>query len=263
MQPTFFINHGGGPCFFLEPGPMRDTWHELETYLRGFLATLTEPPRAILAISGHWEEDVPTVNAGAHPSLLFDYGGFPEYTYRLTWPAPGDPAIAARVRELLSDAGIANGAQNARGWDHGIFVPLKVMVPKADIPLVQLSLQRGLNPVAHLAIGRALKPLRDEGVLILGSGQTYHNMRGFFSGGAVDERAEAFDAWLRAVMIDGTTRNEALIHWEDAPHARFAQPHEDHLLPLMVAAGAASGETGAIHFHGHALGKPISGFRFG
>ncbi|WP_375287103.1 DODA-type extradiol aromatic ring-opening family dioxygenase [Sphingomonas sp.] len=263
MQPTFFINHGGGPCFFLEPGPMRETWRELETYLRGFLATLAERPRAILAVSGHWEEDVPTVNAGAHPPLLYDYGGFPDYTYRLTWPAPGAPDLAARVRTLLSDAGIANGAQAARGWDHGIFVPLKVMLPQADVPLVQLSMQRGLDPAAHLAIGRALKPLRDEGVLILGSGQSYHNMRGFFGGRSVDEQAEAFDAWLRAAMIDGATRDEALIHWADAPYARVAQPHEDHLLPLMVAAGAASGEPGAVHFHGHALGKPISGFRFG
>ncbi len=241
---------------------MRDTWRELETYLRGFMAMLTEQPRAILAISGHWEEGVPTVNAGAHPPLLFDYGGFPDYTYRLTWPAPGAPDLAVRVRDLLSDAGIFNGAETARGWDHGIFVPMKVMVPGADIPLVQLSMQRGLDPAAHLAIGRALKPLRDEGVLILGSGQTYHNMRGF-AGGALDEKAEAFDAWLRAAMIDGATRDDALIRWEDAPHARIAQPHEDHLLPLMVAAGAASGEVGTVHFHGHALGKPISGFRFG
>ena len=263
MQSTFFINHGGGPCFFLEPGPMRDTWRELETYLRGFMATLTEQPRAILAVSGHWEEGVPTVNAGAHPPLLFDYDGFPDHTYRLTWPAPGAPELAARVRDLLSDTGIANGTEAARGWDHGIFVPLKVMAPGADVPVVQLSLQRGLDPATHLMIGRALKPLREEGVLILGSGQTYHNMRGFFGGGAVDEKAEAFDAWLRAAMIDGATRDEALIRWEDAPHARIAQPHEDHLLPLMVAAGAASGETGAVHFHGHALGKPISGFRFG
>jgi aromatic ring-opening dioxygenase catalytic subunit (LigB family) len=263
MQPTFFINHGGGPCFFLEPGPMRDTWCELETYLREFMATLTEQPRAILAISGHWEEGGPTVNAGAHPPLLFDYAGFPDHTYRLTWPAPGAPELAARVRALLSDAGIVNRTEAARGWDHGIFVPLKVMLPRADIPLVQLSLQRGLDPAAHLAIGRALKPLRDEGVLILGSGQTYHNMRGFFADGAVDEKAEGFDTWLRAAMIDGETRDEALIRWEDAPHARVAQPHEDHLLPLMVAAGAASGETGAVHFHGHAFGNPISGFRFG
>ena len=242
---------------------MRDTWRELETYLRGFMATLAKQPRAILAISGHWEESLPTVNAGARPSLLFDYGGFPDHTYHLTWPAAGAPDLATRVRERLSVAGIANGTEMARGWDHGIFVPLKVMVPGAEIPLLQLSLQRGLDPATHLRIGRALQPLRDEGVLILGSGQTYHNMRGFFGGRGVDDKAEAFDAWLRSAMIDGRTRDDALIRWEDAPHARDAQPHEDHLLPLMVAAGAAPGEPGTVHFHGHALGKPISGFRFG
>lgn len=263
MQPTFFINHGGGPCFFVEPGPMRDTWAELETYLRSFMATLAERPRAIIAVSGHWEEVVPTVNVGARPPLLYDYGGFPDHTYRLTWPAPGEPDLAARVYDLLSDAGIASGTNGTRGWDHGIFVPLKVMLPDADVPLVQLSMRQGLDPAAHLAIGRALKPLRDEGVLILGSGQTYHNMRGFFGGGAVDPKAEAFDAWLRDAMLDGATRDEALIRWAEAPGARDSQPHEDHLLPLMVAAGAASGEAGAVHFHGHALGKPISGFRFG
>lgn len=144
-----------------------------------------------------------------------------------------------------------------------MFVPLKVMLPAADVPVVQLSLQRGLDPVAHLAIGRALKPLRNEGVLILGSGQSYHNMRGFFGGEAVDPKAEAFDVWLRDAMTDGRTRDAALIRWEGAPGARSAQPHEDHLLPLMVAAGAASGEPGTVDFHGYALGKPISGFRFG
>jgi aromatic ring-opening dioxygenase catalytic subunit (LigB family) len=263
MQPTFFINHGGGPCFFLEPGPMRDAWRGLEDHLRGFMGRLHEQPRAILIVSGHWEEPEPTVNAGAHPPLLFDYGGFPEHTYQLTFPAPGAPDVAARVNDLLSTAGIASGSEPSRGWDHGVFVPLKVMLPAANLPVVQLSLQRGLDPAAHLAIGRALKPLRDEGVLIIGSGQSYHNMRGFFSGGAVNPEAEAFDAWLKVAMIDGNTRDRALIHWDQAPGARNAQPHEDHLLPLMVAAGAATGEPGAVDFHGHALGKPISGFRFG
>lgn len=263
MLPTFFINHGGGPCFFLEPGPMRDAWRELEDYLAGFMAALPDRPRALLIVSGHWEEPVPTVNASARPPLIYDYGGFPDYTYRLTFPAPGAPTVAARVNELLSAASIASGSEPSRGWDHGVFVPLKVMLQSADVPIVQLSLQRGLDPAAHLAIGRALRPLREEGVLILGSGQSYHNMRGFFGGSAVDPKAEAFDAWLRAAMIDGTTRDEALIGWADAPGARDAQPHEDHLLPLMVAAGAAPGEPGRADFHGHALGKPISGFRFG
>jgi len=264
MQPTYFINHGGGPCFFLDPGPMRDTWNELEAYLRGFADTLDETPRAILVISGHWEEQRPTVNVGSAPPLLFDYGGFPAHTYQLTWPAPGSPDVAVRVLELLGLAGIEGRAEASRGWDHGVFVPLKVMFPAADIPTVQLSLQHGLDPERHLAIGRALKPLRDEGVLIVGSGQTYHNMRGFMGGGGgADPAAEAFDAWLREAMVAGDTRDRSLIGWAQAPGARQAQPHEDHLLPLMVAAGAASGEDGHTAFHGHALGKPISGFRFG
>lgn len=241
---------------------MRATWQELEAYLRNFAATLSERPSFILIVSGHWEEARPTVNAGVAPSLLFDYGGFPDYTYQLTWPALGAPELAIRVRELLGAAGVVSAVNDWRGWDHGVFVPMKVMFPAADIPILQLSMQHGLDPATHLAIGRALKPLRDEGVLIIGSGQTCHNMRGF-SGRRPDPDAEAFDAWLRAAMVDGATRDQALIHWEQAPGARHAQPHEDHLLPLMVAAGAASGEPGYIDFHGQALGKPISGFRFG
>jgi len=263
MQPTYFINHGGGPCFFLEPGPMRAAWADLESYLGDFAGRLAEPPRAILVVSAHWEEARPTVNAGPIPALLFDYGGFPDHTYHLTWPAPGAPQLAERVRDLLSEAGIASDADSARGWDHGVFVPMKVMFPQADIPVVQLSLQRGLDPAAHLAIGRALKPLRSEGVLIVGSGQTYHNMQGFFRGGSPDPEAAAFDDWLRREMVEAGTRDRALIDWEHAPGAREAHPREEHLLPLMVVAGAASGEDGAVDFHGHGLGKPISGFRFG
>jgi aromatic ring-opening dioxygenase catalytic subunit (LigB family) len=264
MQPTFFINHGGGPCFFLDPGPMREAWAELEEYLRDFAAALIEQPSAILVVSGHWEEARATVNAAAAPPLLFDYGGFPDHTYRLTWPAPGSPEVANRVRNLLGLAGIESGADTVRGWDHGVFVPLKVMFPEANVPTVQLSLKRGLDPAAHLDIGRALAPLREEGVLIIGSGQSYHNMSGFMGGSRrAEPDAEAFDAWLRDAIVDGNTRDRSLIAWEQAPGARHAQPREDHLLPLMVAAGAASGEPGRTDFHGHALGKPISGFRFG
>jgi len=262
MQPTYFINHGGGPCFFLKPGPMRATWKPLENYLASFASTLDEPPRALVVISGHWEETQPTVNVSPAPPLLFDYQGFPEDTYQLTWPAPGSPKIAARVRDLLDGAGFSSAANDRRGYDHGVFVPLKVAFPNADLPVVQLSLQRGLDPSTHLAIGRALKPLREQGVLIIGSGQTYHNMR-HFSAGGVDLNAEAFDAWLRHSIAATATRDQSLIDWGHAPGARDAQPHEDHLLPLMVAAGAASGEQATVDFHGYALGKPISGFRFG
>ena len=263
MQPTYFINHGGGPCFFFEPDPMRQMWNELEFYLREFADAFEERPCAILIVSGHWQEHRPTVNAGDAPSLLFDYSGFPAHTYELTWPAPGAPQLAERVRDLLGAAGIESGTEAVRGWDHGVFVPMKIMFPNADIPVVQLSLQHGLDPKAHLNIGRAIQPLRDEGVLILGSGQTYHHMRDIMGGQGPDPAAEAFDAWLREAMADGETRERSLTLWERAPGAREAQPHEDHLLPLMVAAGAASGEPGRTAFHGYAFGKPISGFRFG
>jgi aromatic ring-opening dioxygenase catalytic subunit (LigB family) len=262
MQPTFFINHGGGPCFFLQPGPMRETWKPLEAYLAGFASALSEPPAALLVISGHWQEAVPTVNVSRAPPLLFDYQGFPDYTYQITWPAPGSPDIAARVQELLSGAGLTSAANDRRGYDHGVFIPLKVAFPDADVPVVQLSMQQCLDPTAHLAIGRALKPLREQGVLIIGSGQTYHNMRGF-GGSGTDLKAEDFDAWLRRAISITDSREQSLIDWERAPGARHAQPHEDHLLPLMVAAGAAPGETAVVDFHGVALGKPISGFRFG
>jgi aromatic ring-opening dioxygenase catalytic subunit (LigB family) len=262
MQPAFFINHGGGPCFFLESGPMRSTWRELEDYLLRFASALSEPPRALLVVSGHWEETVPTVNVSAAPPLLFDYQGFPDYTYRITWPAPGSPEIACLVRKLLNDAGLSSAANNRRGYDHGVFIPLKVAFPNAEIPVVQLSMQTGLDPAAHLAIGRALKPLREQGVLIIGSGLTYHNMRGF-AAASTDPEAEAFDTWLRRAITDTHTRDQSLIDWEQAVGARHVHPYEDHLLPLMVAAGAASGEAAIVDFHGHALGKPISGFRFG
>jgi len=262
MQPTFFINHGGGPCFFLDPGPMRNTWSALEHYLRGFINRLYEKPSAIVVISGHWAERIPTVNVNASPPLLYDYSGFPPHTYRLTWPASGAPMVAGRLRTCLADVGIASGTETRRGLDHGVFVPFKVMMPDADVPVVQLSMQQDLNPAFHLALGRALAPLRREGVLIIGSGQSYHNMGGFF-GRSPDHGAEAFDVWLRDIAPDPARRDASLVAWASAPGARDAHPHEDHLLPLMVAAGAATDEPGFVDFHGHALGKPISGFRFG
>ena len=265
MQPTFFINHGGGPCFFLEPGPMRDAWSELEAYLSGFAAALEERPRALLVVSGHWEEARPTVNVGAAPPLLFNYGGFPPHTYELTWPAPGDPELAGRVRDLIDAAGIDSGSDAARGWDHGVFVPLKVIFPGADIPTVQLSLQQGLDPAAHLVIGRALTPLRREGVLIVGSGLTYHNLRAF--GPQAHDVSTAFDDWLNEAVVGtkSAQRDEKLLRWSTAPAARIAHPREEHLIPLMVAVGAAQDEPGERIYHEDDFmgGIAVSSFRFG
>jgi aromatic ring-opening dioxygenase catalytic subunit (LigB family) len=263
-QPTLYIPHGGGPCFFMEwtMGP-RDTWDRMAAWLRSIESTLPERPRAILVISGHWEERVPTVMTSPEPPLLFDYGGFPKHTYELEWPAPGSPELAARVRSLLKDAGIDSAENDARGFDHGVFIPLKVALPDAKIPTVQLSLRADLDPENHLAIGRALAPLRDEGVLIVGSGMSYHNMRGFMSGRG-RQASEQFDAWLtNAVEDEPTKRDDALKKWASAPAARESHPREEHLIPLMVAAGAAGTDRGKRVLRDEVMGVVVSAVRFG
>ena len=260
--PTLFIPHGAGPCFFMDwtRGPA-DTWDRTAAWLTGLIAGLPEPPRAILVVSGHWEAPVFTVGSAPRPPLIFDYSGFPEETYRLTFDAPGSPALAARVRELLGAAGFPTAEDARRGYDHGVFVPLKLVTPKADIPVVQLSLRADLDPEAHLAAGRALAPLRDEGVLIVGSGMSWHNMRGFSP--AFTEKSERFDAWLGVAIADPATRDEALRHWPQAPFAREAHPREEHLAPLFVAAGAAEGEPGRVAFHDQAMDVALSAYEFG
>jgi aromatic ring-opening dioxygenase catalytic subunit (LigB family) len=163
--PSLFITHGGGPCFWMEFGPPfgPHAFDKLRAYLAGLIAGLPERPKAILMISGHWEEDRPTVSTAAKPGMLFDYSGFPEHTYQLSYPAPGAPALAERVRGLLHAAKIDCGTDGARGFDHGVFVPQLIIDPKAEIPVVMLSMRHDLDPAAHIAMGRALEPLRDEG----------------------------------------------------------------------------------------------------
>jgi aromatic ring-opening dioxygenase catalytic subunit (LigB family) len=258
--PTLFIPHGGGPCFFMEwtQGPP-DTWNRMADWLRGLPAALPEAPRALLVISGHWEAPVPTVTTNAQPPLVYDYYGFPPHTYELKWPAPGAPELASRVIELLGDA----KADPARGFDHGVFIPLKVAYPDPKIPTVQLSMQAGLDPAAHLAMGRALAPLRDQGVLIVGSGMSYHNMQGFFRPSSL-KKSEAFDGWLaETVSADPKTREDRLTHWTAAPHARDVHPREEHLVPLFVAAGAAGDDRGAQVFRDQVMGVVVSAAQFG
>ena len=266
--PTLFIPHGGGPCFFMEPlpGTPPDLWDRMAVYLRGIDRTLGARPHAILVVSGHWEAERPTVNTAERPPLLFDYYGFPEATYRLTYPVAGSPVLAARVRQLLASAGMASDEERARGLDHGVFVPFKVMYPEADVPMVQLSLDAHRDPATHLEIGRALAPLRDEGVLIVGSGMSYHNLREFFADNPVSNgAADAFDQWLHDAVTnpDVGTRDSRLTEWRTAPGARAAHPTPEHLLPLMVAAGAAGTDTGRRMFHDRLMGKAVSGFEFG
>jgi aromatic ring-opening dioxygenase catalytic subunit (LigB family) len=260
--PTYFIPHGAGPCFFMEwtRGPA-DTWDRTAAWLKGLAETLPERPKAILLVSGHWEEPVFTVGSGERPALIFDYYGFPEATYQLRFDAPGSPSVARRIRDLLGQAGLPAGEDAQRGYDHGVFVPLKLVTPDADVPVVQLSLRADLDPDAHLAAGRALAPLRDEGVLIVGSGMSWHNMRGFSP--AFTGKSEVFDTWLSRAMTDPTRREEAIRHWSQAPYAREAHPREEHLAPLFVAAGAAEGEPGRHAFRDVAMDVVISGYAFG
>ena len=210
--PTLFIPHGGGPCFFMDPPPPlpRDLWDAMGTYLRGTAQSVGTQPHAILIVSGHWATDVPTVNVAPAHSLYYDYYGFPDHTYRLNYPVKGSPGHAARVRELLTRAGIGCDEEATRGLDHGVFVPLMLVYPDADIPVVQLSLRKDMDATAHLQIGRALQPLRDESVLIIGSGMSYHNLRSMRIPGKGDAEASAFDAWLTAAVTDPATRGYRL-----------------------------------------------------
>jgi aromatic ring-opening dioxygenase catalytic subunit (LigB family) len=258
-QPSLFIPHGGGPCFFM-PDP-RGTWTRMEAYLRALPATLPEPPRAILVISGHWETPAFAFSASEAPPLIFDYYGFPPETYRLSWPAPGAPWLAERGAALLREAGLPAAIEPERGFDHGVFVPLKVAFPQADVPVVQMALHASLDPALHVAAGRALAPLRDEGVLVLGSGMSFHNLRAMG-----DPRAEApsreFDRWLTAAAeAEAPDRAALLGRWESAPWARACHPREEHLLPLMVAAGAS--DARGTHDYGEVvLSGAVSAFRF-
>jgi len=264
LLPSFFIAHGAGPWPYMD-GEFRALFAALETSLRALPASLPRRPEALLLVSAHWEESDFRVMDAAQPAMLYDYGGFPPHTYAVQYPAPGAPALAHRLSAMLQGAGLDSSCDARRGFDHGAFAPLAVMYPEADMPVVQLSLRRDLDAAAHLRAGAALAPLRAEGVLILGSGFSYHNLAG------VDARAVAasrtFDDWLQQALVTGdpAARERCLLDWEQAPAARQAHPRAEHLLPLMVAAGAAAGEPGSCCFHQDDMfgGISISGFRFG
>lgn len=260
--PTLFLSHGGGPCFFMDWDPP-DTWVQLEASLRQAPEQVGLPPRAVLWVSAHWEAPEFRVSRHRAPELIYDYRGFPAHTYQLRYPAPGAPELADRVLAVLSAAGLSAHADAHRGFDHGVFVPALLMWPEAEVPMLQLSLRADLDPAAHLACGRALAPLRDEGVLIIGSGYSYHNVRDF--GPHAAATATAFDDALQAVVVgcSGEGRSASLQRWTDLPRARQAHPREEHLMPLLVATGAAEAEIGHCFFSAPVMGVQTSHFRFG
>ena len=260
--PTLYIPHGGGPCFFMEWSPP-DTWSNMRHFLQNMVQDLRERPKAILVVSAHWEAEKPSLTGQIAPPLLYDYSGFPPHTYALTWPAPGSPELARKAQNLLKSAGIDSTTDHERGFDHGVFIPLKLALPEADIPTVALSLQSGLAPQTHFDIGAALAPLRKQGVLIIGSGLSYHNV-GALMGRVPPKGAAEFDAWLTDIMQAApATRNAALMRWHKAPGARLAHPREEHLVPLFVTAGAASEAPATKTYADVVNGAAVSAFRFG
>ncbi len=221
-------------------------------------------PKAVLVVSGHWEDSAFAVMSAARPPMVYDYHGFPPETYQVVYPAPGAPELAARTAALISKAGLPARLDERRGFDHGAFVPLFVMYPQADTPAFQVSLKTGYDPAAHLALGRALAPLRDEGVLIIGSGLSYHNLRLF--GPGAREPSESFDKWLADTLSEpATQRAKSIADWEKAPFARVCHPREDHLAPLFVALGAAENDKATRTYHDEGLfgGVTASSYRFG
>ena len=249
-----YFSHGGGPLPILgDPGHQKMVDFMLQ------LPAQLHKPDAILVISAHWEESAATLTGAQNPPMLYDYYGFPDKAYEITYPAPGSPALASRISEILSSAGIPNRIDPQRGYDHGLFIPLKLMYPGADIPCLQLSLLRGLNPARHIALGAALRQLSTENILVIGSGFSFHNVRAFSwqSPDAPDPANDAFQDWLIETCtaeIPQSEREQRLVAWEKAPSARYCHPREEHLLPLHVCLGMAD-QPARLVFDDYILGK--------
>ncbi|MFM2480527.1 DODA-type extradiol aromatic ring-opening family dioxygenase [Celerinatantimonas sp. YJH-8] len=259
--PTFFVSHGGGPWPWMSE--FGHAYDELAASLTAIPGMLEETPKALLVVTGHWESQMFKISSAAQPGMIYDYYGFPDYTYQIQYPAPGAPDLAAQIQQLLADAKIEASLDPKRGLDHGTFTPLQVMYPQANIPVVQLSLRSDLDPEIHYQVGKALRSLRQQGVLIIGSGLSYHNLRRFDV--SAREPSRQFDDWLNQTLaLPEKPRHLALAHWEFAPSARIAHPREEHLLPLWVALGAASDGKMTNVYRQHDLfgGISSSSFRF-
>ncbi len=261
-QPTYFISHGGGPWPWIDR--MRDALAPLEQSLAALPSALPEPPKAVLMISGHWEAKEVRVMHAARPPMVYDYSNFPPHTYEITYPAPGAPALAEAAAGLIAAAGLPVALDETQGFDHGTFVPAFVMYPEADVPVFQVSMLESYDPGDHFRLGRALAPLRDQGVLIVGSGLSYHNLALFGPGARAP--SEAFDAWLNETLaLAPEDRTARLMGWESAPQARVAHKREDHVVPLFAALGAAEEAAAVRTYHQKEIfgGVTASSWRFG
>lgn len=235
-----YISHGGGPWPVM--GDLRHT--NLIEFFKKLPSTLITPA-AILLISAHWEEPVPTLQSGAQPELYYDYNGFPEETYQYKYPAPGAPRLAEEIAGLLQSNGLIPEMDAGRGYDHGLFVPLMLMYPEASIPCLQLSLYSSLDPQQHINLGKSICTLRKKNILIIGSGSSFHNLPAFREqpNEQTKKLNDDFELWLKNTLTSNNLserqREQRLVEWEAAPGARYCHPREEHLLPIHVCYGIA------------------------
>lgn len=254
-----YFSHGGGPLPILgDPG------HKAMVDFMIQLPKQLNKPDSIVVVSAHWEEKYVTLLGSPHPPMFYDYYGFPPQAYEINYPAPGNPELAQRIADLLNAQHIPSRIDPERGFDHGAFIPLKLMYPAADIPVIQLSLLRGLNPSAHIALGKALRALLNENILVIGSGFSFHNQNAFFGQrlGVPDPANDAFQNWLIETCTADLTeaeREQRLVEWEKAPSARYCHPREEHLLPLHVCQAMANNRAEVV-FDDKILGKRGVGF---
>ncbi|GAX79046.1 hypothetical protein CEUSTIGMA_g6486.t1 [Chlamydomonas eustigma] len=268
-MPTLFLSHGGGPL------PLLGAQKDVADFFKKAPSLLPRPPTAILSVTAHWEEDQVTLGTCAAPPMLYDYYGFPPEAYQVKYNAPGPSSeLVKRVKELLVAANIPVKEDSKRGFDHGTFVPLMLMFPEAKIPILQMSLVTGLDPEHHIKIGEALAALRDEGVFIMCSGSSFHNLGALIgrTGGSERDRVfqagKVFDDWMLDTVVkkSGNVRKAELSKWANAPGAKESHPREEHLIPLMVAVGSGGLSAKGIHAHSclsnETSGTPISSFLF-
>ena len=259
---VLFIPHGGGPLPIL--GDLRHK--EIIKFLKNIKLRINKPS-SIIIISAHWEEDEVNITSGEKPSLIYDYYGFPEKSYKITYPAPGNSKLANKINNLLKAKDINSKLNPERGFDHGVFIPLKIMYPDASITCVQISLLKNLDPTKHIEMGKALSSLMDENILILGSGMSFHNLNILLSGSESTDsdnvKNKEFDDWLVNVCagdkLKNVEREKALIEWIKAPSARFCHPREEHLIPLHVCYGIKNKKADLV-FNDNVIGKKVSAF---
>jgi 4,5-DOPA dioxygenase extradiol len=248
-----YFSHGGGPLPILG-----DPSHQAMIDFMMRLPAQLPVPEVILVISAHWEQPQATLLGAARPPMFYDYYGFPPAAYEIDFPAPGHPELANQIVSLLQQAGMEARVDPERGFDHGLFIPLSLMYPNAEIPAIQLSLIDGLSPALHFELGKILRQIAIDNLLVIGSGFSFHNMSAFFhhDPGMITPRNEAFQDWLVETItadLPPFEREGRLTNWEAAPYARYCHPREEHMLPLHVCAGMA-GKPGWLLFDDQIMG---------